>query len=67
MQSLNSIWKYVSNDYKLIKVLGQGTFGSVVYGKHRKSGTHVAIKYIKTNLSTHIECRNITRELSILR
>lgn len=39
----------------------------MVNAKHRSTGIEVAIKLLKTDLSTQIECRNILRELTILR
>ena len=66
-ESLDPLWKQLKPDYKLLRIVGQGTFGTVVHGKHRKSGTEVAIKLIKTELTQQIECRNIYRELTILR
>ena len=67
MPSLDPVWQVVKPDYKLLSVLGQGTFGQVVHGMHRKSRTNVAIKFIKTKFNNQVECKNILRELSLLR
>ena len=66
-ESLDPMWKQLKSEYKLVRIIGQGTFGTVVQAKHRKSGLECGIKLIKTPLKTQIECRNIVRELSILR
>jgi serine/threonine protein kinase len=46
MDCLNSDWIRIRKSYKLIDVLGEGSYGKVVLGKHRKSGKKVAIKFI---------------------
>lgn len=47
MDSLLPIWNDASKNYKLIEILGNGTFGLVVRGKHRETGQSVAIKLIQ--------------------
>jgi mitogen-activated protein kinase 1/3 len=51
----------------LLKIIGQGTYGTVVEAKHRGTGIKVAIKLILADLKTQVQCRNIIRELTILR
>ena len=41
-----SHWKHVRHNYKIKEVAGVGAYGTVLVGKHRESGTHVAIKMI---------------------
>ena len=60
-------WKYASKDYKLLKIIGSGTFGQVVYSKNRKTNQEVAIKFIQGKFDSNQKVRNIIRELSILR
>ena len=60
-------WRAVKENYKLLKVLGAGTFGKVVLAKHRTTKQEVAIKFIATTFDKQSECRNVLRELSILR
>jgi serine/threonine protein kinase len=48
MPSLDPVWQIIKPDYKLLSILGQGTFGQVIHAMHRDSRTNVAIKYIKT-------------------
>jgi len=38
------------SEYNMIKELGEGGFGKVLLGVHRKTNEKVAIKIIKTNL-----------------
>ena len=64
---LNTYWKYVQKTYKLRQVLGNGTFGEVVKGKHRETKKEVAIKFIKGRLNTQPKVRTMIRELSIMR
>lgn len=66
-QQLSKHWRALKEDYKLLKVLGAGTFGKVVLAKHRVTKQEVAIKFIETKFNKQTECRNIIRELSILR
>lgn len=40
-------WSFVRNEFKLIELLGEGSFGQVVRAKHRDSGKYFAIKLIK--------------------
>ena len=47
MDKLSKYWKYAKEEYKLLKVLGAGSFGQVVHGKHRDTKKDVAIKFIK--------------------
>ena len=49
-ETLDPVWKHLKLDYKLLKIVGQGTFGTVVQAMHRKTGVEVAIKLIKTQL-----------------
>ena len=42
----DSIWAPVSQDYEIIDVLGEGSYGKVAEAKCRVTGETVAIKYI---------------------
>jgi serine/threonine protein kinase len=44
---LTKIWEDVKKDYKLIGVIGEGSYGTVVKGKSRATDQYVAIKLIK--------------------
>ena len=65
--SLSRKWYALKQDYKLIEVLGVGSFGEVLRAKHRKSGKDVAIKFMKTRKNCIVTSRYIIRELSLLR
>jgi serine/threonine protein kinase len=60
---LQSKWKQLKGKYKLINVLGEGTFGQVVHAKDRESGNQCAIKYVTTDFKDTNSVRNIIREL----
>lgn len=60
---LNSKWKQLKGKYKLINVIGEGTFGQVVHAKERESGTQCAIKFITADFNDTNSVRNIIREL----
>jgi serine/threonine protein kinase len=66
-EKLDQGWKHLQGDFKIYKHIGSGTFGQVVHAKHRATGTHCAIKLVRTELKTKEECRNLLRELTILR
>ena len=66
-ENLSKHWKYVNKDFKLIDVLGEGTFGKVIHAKRRTTKQEVAIKFVKCDLTNTLACRNLIRELGILR
>ena len=43
---LDSKWKTVSKDYKIVDIIGQGSGGLVVQAVHRESKKIVAVKRI---------------------
>ena len=45
-------WSFVKDDYKIIRILGSGTYGQVTYCKHRVTQQKVAIKFIKGNIKS---------------
>lgn len=62
-------WKdpQISDKYKLQKLLGQGSFGTVYRAKNRQTGKKVAIKLI-TDISLSVySMRKLVREVIILR
>ena len=64
---IGSHWKVPMLKYKLLEIIGQGSFGQVMRARNRVTNEIVAIKYIKTSFNHLIECRNVLRELSLLR
>ena len=61
------IWNPVLQEYNIIEMLGQGSFGQVVKAKHRVSQEIVAIKYIHNCFSNQYESRKLLREIRIMR
>jgi len=66
-ERLSSHWKVIREKYKLLDVIGEGTFGKVIKGRERDSGRLVAIKFIEADFTTVNAIRNLIRELQILR
>ena len=57
----------VGEDYECISLLGTGSYGSVCFGKHIKSGKKVAIKQMKGIFYNEKDCKRILREIKILK
>ena len=57
----------VSEEYEIRKNLGNGTFGQVKLGKHKKSGDKVAIKYIDFQKGNDKSIQFITSEIESLK
>lgn len=49
---LSKIWAEAKKNYKLLKIIGEGTFGIVVKAQSKHTGEKVAIKLI-TNISSN--------------
>ena len=67
MNTLDSSWKQVKNNYKLTQVIGIGSHGTVVKAKHRTTNEVVAIKRVDCNFKNLDYMKYILREISILR
>ena len=65
--SLDSSWKTVSKDYKIVDVIGQGSGGQVVKAMNRQSKTVVAVKRIECGFDNLQYMKYILREISIMR
>ena len=61
-----SNWE-VGDDYECISLLGTGSYGSVCFGRHKKSGKSVAIKQMKGIFYNETDCKRILREILLLR
>jgi mitogen-activated protein kinase 1/3 len=59
-------WK-VGDDYQLIKIIGQGSYGSVAESVHVPSGRKVAIKRMDDLFGDEEDCKKMIREMQLLR
>lgn len=64
---LPSIWRYVTSEYKIMELLGEGSFGQVVKAQHIKTGNIFAIKLVRNIFDSLYECKKVLREIQILR
>jgi len=58
---------YVGDRYRLVKILGHGSYGQVAEGVDTKTGQKVAIKRINNVFDQEIDTKRILREVFILR
>ena len=63
----DSEWESISNKYKVVSTIGQGTYGKVVKAEHIKTGTVVAIKKIEYNPQDQVAVKHINREIWIMK
>ncbi|KAL0226974.1 hypothetical protein P9112_014298 [Eukaryota sp. TZLM1-RC] len=49
----------ISNRWKIVKQIGEGTFGSVHQGVHTETGQVVAIKHMKAKYSSWADCASL--------
>jgi mitogen-activated protein kinase 1/3 len=57
----------VGPEFHLLKMIGQGGFGTVVRAIHEPTGANVAIKKIENVFSSAHNARRLLREIQILR
>jgi serine/threonine protein kinase len=67
METLNAHWQDLKDDYKMVSIIGKGTFGTVVKAFHRKTKAVVAIKYIDGISKNSYATRKVLREVKIMR
>jgi serine/threonine protein kinase len=65
--SSSDIWLHLKKDYKLVKFLGEGSFGQVKLGQCRVTKTMVAIKLIKDFADCEYNSIKVAREIQIMR
>lgn len=66
-KAISKDWDLLLKDYKILELLGNGAFGTVVKALDRKSDKLVAIKLIKNFNKTSYKCRQVLREIIVLR
>ena len=49
--SLKPHWNLIKDEYKLVSILGEGTFGQVIRAQQRITKEQFAIKCIKINIT----------------
>ena len=59
-------WK-VCSDYNLVKIIGQGSYGSVAESIHIPSGRKVAIRRMDDLFGDEEDCKKMIREMQLLR
>lgn len=57
----------VGPDYEVLKVIGQGSYGTVVEALHKPTQTKVAIKRLEDLFLDFEDCKKMVRELLLLR
>ena len=65
--SVDPVWKKIEDQYELIEIAGEGSFGQVYKAKHRVTGKIFAIKYLSNVFKDEFTARKILREISIMR
>ena len=67
MYHLDSSWKIIKEDFKIVEKIGCGVSGDVVKAIHREAKVKVAIKKIKCSIKDLFHLKFVLREISILR
>ena len=62
-KKLSSIWKGVQDQYRLLELLGEGSFGQVVKAQHILTGKMYAIKLVTKVFKDEFTARKILREI----
>ncbi|XP_065647778.1 serine/threonine-protein kinase 36 isoform X3 [Hydra vulgaris] len=55
-----------ANDYHVLELIGEGSFGKVYKGRKKYTGQVVAMKFIPKNNRSQKELRNLQREIEIM-
>jgi serine/threonine protein kinase len=67
MVKLDSSWKQLKKEFKLLNVLGEGVYGQVVKACHRETMRKFAIKNVSCSFNDLSHMKYILREISIMR
>ena len=65
--ALSSHWKFFKNDYKLLSIIGEGSYGQVVKAINRKTKQTHAIKCLKIENNDVYKMKSCIREIQILK
>jgi mitogen-activated protein kinase 1/3 len=57
----------VGENYELVKILGQGSYGQVASAIYKPTGKKVAIKKMDGVFDDEVDCKRILREVTLLR
>ena len=60
-------WETLRKDYSLVKIIGQGAYGTVCKAIRRDNKQTYAIKMIKFKIDDGYAFKQVLREISILR
>ena len=66
-QALSSHWRFLKEDYKIIEIIGEGTYGEVVKGIRRETQQKYAIKCLIFDKSEAFRLKCCIREIQILK
>lgn len=67
LESMDAAWQVIADRYDIHKILGQGTFGTVVSATHIETKTEVAIKLMKQTFRDQFNAKKIVSEIEIMR
>jgi mitogen-activated protein kinase 1/3 len=56
----------VGEEYKIIRLIGSGSYGSVVEATHIATNTRVAIKRMEDIFADNEDCKKMVREIKLL-
>ena len=65
--NLPPIWNEVTHLYKLVNLIGEGSYGTVVKGHCRSTDTPVAIKLVHNFTKFEYDCVKLIREVQIMK
>ena len=65
--NLPPIWNEVTHLYKLVSLIGEGSYGTVVKGYCRSTETPVAIKLVASFTKFEYDCVKLIREIQIMK
>ena len=67
MEKLDKTWRTVKTNYKLVKLIGEGSNGMVVKAIHRVNKIPVAIKRVACSFDNLPYMKYLLREITIMR